>query len=246
MRYEGTVMGMPVAMEIVDGAGRPADFEAVMAYFTHVDRVFSTYKPDSEISRLNRGEMARAQCCGEVRNALELCEKTTLETKGYFDMRQGDKLDPSGLVKGLAISEAARLLRRRGMRNFYVEIGGDIEVSGHDAGGEKWRVGIRNPFDTACVAKIVALEDRGIATSGTYARGGHIYDPVNQRPAAEIASIRVIGPDVYEADRFATAACAMGRKGIYFIELLPGFDAFMVTNRRVTYATSGFEQYVSE
>lgn len=175
---------------------------------------------------------------------LALCEATRLETRGYFDIRHDDQLDPSGLVKGWAILEAAEMLRARGRRDFFIDAGGDIQVAGLKA-GHPWRVGIRNPFKRHEHVKVLALSDRGVATSGTAIRGQHIYNPFHpQRPIEDIVSLTVIGPNVYEADRFATAAFAMGRPGIRFIEDLPGFEGYLIdAQARATY-TSGFERYV--
>lgn len=93
--------------------------------------------------------------------------------------------------------------------------------------------------------KVLALTQQGIATSGTAARGQHIYDPYHRsRPLTDIASITVIGPNIYEADRFATAAFAMGRKGIQFIERLTGFEGYMIDADGCATFTSGFERYV--
>ena len=93
--------------------------------------------------------------------------------------------------------------------------------------------------------KVLAVTDKGIATSGTAIRGQHIYDPHHpDTPLQDIVSLTVIGPNVYEADRFATAAFAMGKRGIYFIERLPGFEGYMIdASARATF-TSGFERYV--
>jgi thiamine biosynthesis lipoprotein len=85
----------------------------------------------------------------------------------------------------------------------------------------------------------------GIATSGTYRRGQHIYDPHNTgAPLAEIVSISVIGPNVYEADRFATAAFAMGGQGINFIENLKGFEGYMINKDGIAIQTGGFVRYL--
>jgi thiamine biosynthesis lipoprotein len=63
-------------------------------------------------------------------------------------------------------------------------------------------------------------------------------------PLQDIVSLTVIGPNVYEADRFATAAFAMGKRGIYFIEQLPGFEGYMIDAAARATFTSGFERYV--
>jgi len=244
MKQTRLLMGMPIAVEVVDpGVGR-ADLDAVFAYFAAVDDRFSTYKASSEISRLNRGELDEGRLSADMKTILALSEQTRRETRGYFDIRRDGVRDPSGIVKGWAIRNAARILRDAGFRDFYVDAGGDAQVCGTKDGGP-WRVGIRNPFNREEHVKVLAITDRGVATSGTAIRGQHIYDP--HRPGApllEVASITVIGPDVYEADRFATAAFAMGRDGIRFIEGLAGFEGYMIDARATATYTGGFERYV--
>jgi thiamine biosynthesis lipoprotein len=111
--------------------------------------------------------------------------------------------------------------------------------------GQPCRVGIRNPFNTQEIVKVLSLRDCGVATSGTSIRGQHIYDPHHpDRAITEIVSLTVIGPDVYEADRFATAAFAMGKEGIYFIEQLDGFEGYMIDQNKQATFTSGFERFV--
>src|SRR5581483_3133547 len=102
---------------------------------------------------------------------------------------------------------------RHGIQNFYVEAGGDIQVKGRARPGQPWRIGIRNPFDRYQNIKVVELTDQAIATSGTAIRGQHIYNPHGATDPA-VVSLTVIGPTIYDADRFATAAFAMGRAGI--------------------------------
>ena len=244
MKQLQLLMGMPITVEVVDPDVTEADIEKVFTYFRAVDATFSTYKEQIEISRINRGELGEEKYSDDMRTILILSEQTRQETQGYFDIRHNGTIDPSGIVKGWAILRAAQMLKEAGFTNFYVDAGGDIQVSGKKA-GNLWRIGIRNPFNRKEVVKVLAVTDKGIATSGTAIRGQHIYDPHN--PAAllqDIVSLTVIGPNVYEADRFATAAFAMGRRGIYFIEQLPGFEAYMIdASARATF-TSGFERYV--
>ena len=97
----------------------------------------------------------------------------------------------------------------------------------------------------AQIVKTIVPGDRGVATSGTYVRGQHVYDPhaPGQR-LDEVVSLTVIGPDIYEADCFATAAFAMGRAGILFIEQLDGFEGYMIDKYGQATLTSGFEGYV--
>lgn len=244
MKETRLLMGMPITIEVVDPPVTPDDLEQIFVYFGSVDKTFSTYKTSSEISKLNRGEITEDQCSDQVKTILALSEQTKRDTHGYFDIRQNGRYDPSGIVKGWAIQRAAELLKERGFHHFYIDAGGDIQVSG-TKDNRLWRIGIRNPFNRTEHVKVLALTDHGVATSGTAIRGQHIYDPYQPGlPLLEIVSITVIGPNVYEADRFATAAFAMGRKGIQFIEALPGCEGYMIdAHARATY-TSGFERYV--
>ena len=106
-------------------------------------------------------------------------------------------------------------------------------------------MGIRNPFNMAEIIKVLRVCNEGVATSGTYIRGLHIYNPKSQGElVTDIVSLTVIGPNIYEADRFATAAFAMGREGILFIERLRGFEGYMIDDTGEATLTSGFEEYV--
>jgi thiamine biosynthesis lipoprotein len=244
MKQTRLLMGMPITVAIEDPQATAGIFDQIYAYFAYVDETYSTYKPTSEVSRINAG-LPRADWSAEMNHVLALCEQTKAETKGYFNVWRHGRLDPSGLVKGWAIDRAAAVLRELGFRNFYVEAGGDIQVSGHNAEDQPWRVGIRSPFDREHVVKVVATTTEGVATSGTYIRGQHIYNPLQDDAGIrDVASLTVIGPNIYEADRFATAAFAMGLDGIQFIESLAGLEGYQIDqNRQATY-TTGFERYV--
>jgi thiamine biosynthesis lipoprotein len=238
-------MGMPVTLEVVGGMAPEAVFEAVFGYFEYIDATFSTYKEHSEISRINRRELALERASADMRTIFALAEQTRQETYGYFDIARGGRYDPSGIVKGWAIDRAADILRDREFGNFYVDAGGDIQVAGNNAEGQDWRVGIRNPFNLREIVKVLAVTDCGVATSGTSIRGQHIYNPNDPgQSIAEIVSLTVIGPDIYEADRFATAAFAMGRAGIMFVEQLDGFEGYLIDARGQATYTSGFARYI--
>lgn len=245
MRITRLLMGMPITIDVTGSDDDRATMAAAFAYFEAVDRRFSTYRDDSEISAINQGRLGAANYSAEMREVLALCEQTRRETFGYFDIRTAaGTLDPSGIVKGWAIRNAAALIERSGSSDFYVDAGGDIQSSGHNGEGKTWRVGIRNPFDQAEIIKVIEPRGKGVATSGTYARGQHIYDPhARGTSIEEIVSLTVIGSDVLEADRFATAAFAMGRDGIAFVEQTPGLDGYLVDRAGQATFTSGFESY---
>jgi thiamine biosynthesis lipoprotein len=244
MKQTRLIMGMPITIEVVDPMVTQDDLDSVFAYFVSIDETFSTYKDTSEITKINRGELLPAQYSTDMRRIFSLSAQTKKETHGYFDIQHEGFYDPSGIVKGWAILNAAEMLTAEGFKNFYVDAGGDIQVAGHKD-GNPWRVGIRNPFNRSENVKVLALTKQGVATSGTAIRGQHIYNPHQPAtPLQEIVSMTVIGPDIYEADRFATAAFAMGKDGIQFIAKLAGFEGYMIdADARATF-TSGFERYV--
>lgn len=245
MKETRLLMGMPITVEVIDATARAEDINDVFAFFEYVDDTFSTYKEDSEISRINQRRLSLAEASEPVRAIFALAEETRRDTNGFFDIYRHERYDPSGLVKGWAIYNAAALLGLRGFLNYYVDAGGDIQAAGWNAQGQPWRVGIRNPFNLREVVKVLAVSDCGVATSGTYVRGQHIYDPTSDAGLeTDVVSLTVIGPDVYEADRFATAAFAMGEKGIFFLEGLRGLEAYQINKAGVATFTSGFERYV--
>jgi thiamine biosynthesis lipoprotein len=248
MKETRILMGMTITVEILDASAHADSMGKVFDYFTSVDERFSTYKEGSEISRINRGEIDIADASEDMRTVLALCDATKKLTNGYFDIvTPKGTLDPSGLVKGWAILHAAKMLEKEGYEHFSVDAGGDIQVHGKNAENEDWRIGIRNPFRPEEIVKVVRLpENAGMATSGTYVRGQHIYNPYAPEAAlTDIVSITVVAPNVYEADRFATAAFAMGREGIRFIESLPGFEGYAIDAGGIATMTSGFERYTA-
>jgi FAD:protein FMN transferase len=243
MKKQAVIMGMPVTIDVSDKNATDEDINEVFAYFHYIDNTFSTFKKDSEISQINRGEIKEKDFSGEVKKIFRLSENTKTETYGYFDISLNGKIDPSGIVKGYAISGGAKILIKKGFHNFFVEIAGDIQANGKNSKNNKWSLGIQNPFNTKEIIKVVYLSDKGIASSGNYQRGEHIYNPISKKSAKEVAGITVIANDIFDADRFATAAFAMGKNGINFLESLKNVEGYMVTKAKMAIMTSGFEKY---
>lgn len=238
-------MGMPITVEIIADPEPERLINEVFDYFQYVDDKFSTYKEDSEISRINNHDLRLENSSDDMRTVFDLAEQTRLATYGYFNIEHEGFYDPSGLVKGWAIFNASMILSRNGLENYYVDAGGDVQVAGKNRQGQNWRVGIRNPFEPEQIVKVLSVNNCGVATSGTYVRGQHIYNPKSEdEPITDILSLTVIGPNIYEADRFATAAFAMGVEGINFIEGLQGFEGYLIDKDKRATFTTGFEGYV--
>ncbi len=256
MRRTELIMGMPVTVVIPDreqldrerGGWFPTldvAAEAVFESFHAVDERFSPFKESSETSRIDRGELAPAEASDEMKEVLRLAEDTRQRTNGYFDVHFNGRFDPSGLVKGWAIWKAAQLLDEDGFVSFCIEAGGDIEVRGANDEGRPWEVGIRSPFEPSLLIRKLHLHSCGIATSGTYIRGDHIWNPLTGAAANGAISLTVVGPNVFEADRFATAAFAMGEQGIRFLAGVPDLEGYMVDSRGTATFTPGFARYLA-
>ncbi|MDJ0385570.1 FAD:protein FMN transferase [Streptomyces sp. G-G2] len=201
--------------------------EAV-AWLHHVDRVFSTYRPDSAISRIADGSMHRADAPAEVERVLELCERAESATRGCFSARAGRRLDPSGLVKGWATEQAYAILRAAGAPRSAVNGGGDIRLGGEPEPGRPWRVGIADPRRPGRLLTTVQGRDFAVATSGGAERGAHILDPRTGRPAHRLLAATVTGPDLTWADTWATAAVVLGPDAHDWIGSRPGYQLLTV------------------
>jgi thiamine biosynthesis lipoprotein len=235
------IMGMPIGIDLA--GGDDIDVEPAFAWLREVDAAFSTYRDDSEISRLDRGEMTLADCRPEVDEVLGRCLALERETRGFFSARPAGRLDPSGFVKGWAIDGAAERLTAAGARRFCINAGGDVVVRGRPAPDRPWRVGVRHPVEHDRLAAVLAVEDRAVATSGEYERGAHILDPHTGAPPSGLLSVTIVGPDLATADAYATAAFAMGADGPAWTATLPGYDAMCVTSDRRVLSTPGFARH---
>lgn len=248
------IMGMPIIVEVRDPEADPAGLERVFEWFRFVDATFSTYKQDSEISRLNRGELPLAGVHPEVRAVLDRCEELREETQGYFDMhapfRFGIRplttnsdtraVDPSGYVKGWSVDYAAQILELAGAHSYCIYAGGDIRVHGNPAPESHWRIGIQHPVITDQVAAVVCGTNFSIATSGTYERGAHIVDPLSGRIPAGVLSVTIVGPELGTVDAYATAAFAMGEAGPAWTACLEGYEAMTILADHTVLSTPGF------
>jgi FAD:protein FMN transferase len=234
-------MGMPIGIDVA--SPHAVAVEPAFDWLREVDAVFSTYREDSDISRLDRGELTLAACRPEVDEVLTRCLALERATRGYFSVRSAGRLDPSGLVKGWAVAGAAQRLAAAGAADFCINAGGDVVARGRRAPDRRWRVGIRHPEDLGRLAAVVAVEDLAVATSGEYERPGHILAPHTGRRPTGLLSVTIIGPDLATADAYATAAFAMGADGAAWTAGLSGYDAMCITSDRRVLSTPGFARH---
>jgi thiamine biosynthesis lipoprotein len=242
MKETRHIMGMPVTLIAADVSIHPDAFKKTFDFFSQIDQTYSPYIITSDVSKINNGLLQPSEYSKELQEILALAKITKKQTQGYFDVWHDNVFDPSGIVKGWAIGKAAKILGTY-TNDYYVEAGGDIQVSGNSSMGKPWNIGIRNPFERDQNISIISLKGYAVATSGTAIRGQHIYNPHNNMPIQDVVSVSVIGPKIVDADRYATAAFAMGGKGASFIESLKGFEAYIVTKDKLAIRTSGWYIY---
>ncbi|MET7855172.1 FAD:protein FMN transferase [Streptomyces avermitilis] len=236
LRHAEEVMGTVVSFDVRGGdpeAVRSALEEAV-AGLHRVDEVFSTYREQSQISRLARGELTVEECDPEVAEVLALGAEAERVSEGWFSTRYEGRLDPTGIVKGWAVERAARHLAAAGASGVSVNGGGDVQLYGVPGPHRPWRVGVSDPLRPGALAAVVSaagVPELAVATSGTAERGAHIVDPRTGRSAiTDLVAVTVVGPRLTWADSWATAAFAMGsREALTWLESLPDVEALLIT-----------------
>ena len=241
VRHVEHVMGMPISVALRgrhadDDRGRAA-WAATLAVLRDADRVFSTYRHDSVISRLGRGELQLTDCPPEVAEVLAIGEAARRASGGAFAVNRGGVLDPSGVVKGWAAERAAAHLAALPDTDFCLSAGGDIVGRTLDPAGPLWRIGIEDPHDVSRIIGVVPLHTGAVATSGASRRGAHIVDARTGRPAAGLASVTVVGDFLTAVDVDATTAFALGADGERWLATR-GHRAVLVV--RADGSTAGF------
>lgn len=250
MRRVENMMGTTVSIDVEPPYVAGATLDDVFEQLHDIDARFSPYKPDSEISRLMRGQLREEEASLDVRHVLAACDHLAIVTDGAFDARRhrpDGRLDPSGFVKGWAIEEAAWLIDSAGGRNYWINAGGDIVARGMAAPGRPWRVGIRHPDHPDRVAAVLAVTDRAVATSGAYERGEHIKDGRTGIAPAGLRSVTVVGPGLAFTDAYATALYAMGLDGMGWLTGHPDrapYAAYAITDDGRAVWTEGMDRYL--
>lgn len=236
-RYVEHVMGMPISLAL---RGRHADdvrgrdaWAAAMAVLRHADATFSTYRDDSFVSRLGRGEIDLADCPPEVAEVLALGEEARQQSSGAFDVRRVGPdgrvvLDPSGVVKGWAAERAAAPLRYLPDTDFCLSAGGDLVCRTLDPTAAPWRIGIEHPMDPQWIVAVVPVATGAVATSGTAHRGAHLVDARTGRPPLGVASVTAVASSLTWADIDATAAYAQGPDAAAWLGTRPGRTGLVV------------------
>jgi len=231
------VMGFPVSLAVRgrhadDGPGRRA-WQDVLDSLARADAVFSTYRAESWVSRLDRGEVDLVDCPPEVAEVLALGDAAADASGGAFSVYRprgdgGLGLDPSGVVKGWALERAAGALRALPETDFCLSGGGDLLCRTLDPAAAPWRIGIEDPHHPDRLLARVPVATGAVATSGTAHRGAHLVDARTGRAPAAVAQVTVVAPTLTWADVDATAAYALGPEAATWLSIRPGTTGLVV------------------
>ncbi|MFD8070577.1 FAD:protein FMN transferase [Streptomyces parvulus] len=233
--------------------GEPAAVRAALdeavAQLRRADEVFSTYREDSQVSRLARDEVAVGECAPELAEVLGLAAEAERVSEGWFSTRYRGRLDPTGIVKGWAVERAARRIAAAGATGVSLNGGGDVQLLGTPGSGRPWRVGVSDPLRPGGLAAVVSAAgaaELAVATSGSAERGAHVVDPRTGRSAVtDLLSVTVVAPRLTWADCWATAAFAMGsREGLRWLESLPGVEGLLITAGDEVRCTGGLAAWL--
>jgi thiamine biosynthesis lipoprotein len=211
----GTVFTITVFDDEVDHGA----VDAAFSWLRYVEATFSTFRDDSEISQIGRGELGPDDASSDVRHVLARCEELEEASEGRFSIRPGrvggPGLDPAGFVKGWSVDEAAMSLQIDGVTRFMIDAGGDVQCLGTPPDGDRWRVGVRHPQEPDKVGAVLRIREGAVATSGTYFRGEHIWGG---------------GPSLGIADALATAIYGDRASSLAWMSRFPDYGVMLMTS----------------
>lgn len=228
--------------------------QEIEAELMKVDGEFSMFNPQSTVARINSGDstVERSEMFNEI---YQLAQTVSKETDGAFDitvaplvnawgfgfkheqlptpeqvdslLQLRNQMDFSAIAKGFGCDVVARLLESHGIHNYMVEIGGEVVVSGKNAKGDDWHIGITKPTEDSLnvegeMQTVLSITDHAMATSGNYRnfyyQGGrkyaHTIDPRTGYPVQHsLLSATVLAENCATADAYATSFMVLGVEG---------------------------------
>jgi thiamine biosynthesis lipoprotein len=225
MRKVELIMGMPITLDIPDCNDNDV-FDAVFNRLREIDRQYSPYKKDSELTRYQNGELKEKEISAEFKNIIKACQEAERITDGYFSAYFNGKFDPTGYVKGWAGAEAGKVIEKAGYKTYCIGAGGDILARSNS--DKVWSIGIQDPKNKSSIIESIADKNVAVATSGNYERGKHIINPKTGKYAGKLLSVSVIGPDIITADVLATAIFARESDASSFSKLMVNYKALLI------------------
>ena len=243
MRHVEQAMGTVFSFDVraADTARRSTDaLGEATAWLHRVDDVFSTYRPDSAVSRLRRGEVtaARAAAGGGGRPAAVRGGRSAHRRLVHLAAGRSARPHRAGQRVGRGAGGGPAL--DAGATGSCVNGGGDVQLRGEAAPGEPWRVGVADPRRSGELLTVVTGHDLAIATSGITERGAHITDPRDGSRPTHLLSATVTGPHLTWADAYATAAVVLGPAAGEWVAGVDGYELLSVPADGAPWCSAAF------
>lgn len=230
--WVGQMMGQAVSLHLRGEQVRAAEVaqrvEEVFDELRAVEALFHPRRPDSELSRLNRGEIALAECDTRVREVAMLCDAASYRSQGYFDAHLPDQSgarrhNPVTLVRGWALDRAVNRLVDLADLDLCLNAGGDLIVHAGTGENPVWRVGVGNPDDPTELLAVLPL------TGGAMTR---VSGPKS-------GTATVVGPSLLWATVYASAAVARAEGAAEWLDTVDGYEGIVVDQDGVVHTTAG-------
>ena len=224
--FGGEIYGTTYSIKIAENKSYSFLNTDIMDELNRIDYVFSTYKPTSEISLIN--DDPNRIWSDEFRNLFNLSNEISNLSEGAFSPNDANGFDFSAIGKGYAIDKIAELMEKNGVKNYFIEIGGEIRAKGLKFSDE-WIFGIEKPTNNQKSPYIrfnVPSEGISIATSGEYREPNHIWG----RGPRDLMSVTVATSDAASADAWATALYVLGKEKGLDVAEKNNLEVFFITN----------------
>ena len=244
LRRVEQIMGMPIVVDVRDDdadadAARRASSTGSAAVDATLQHLQGRQRDQPHQPRRARARATRIPTCARSSTAARRCASRRAATSTCAP-RPPRLIDPSGLVKGWAVDRAAAHPRRGGHAQLRRQ---RRRRHASCAAARCPRLLARRdpaPARSRQLAAVVEANDLAIATSGAYARGDHVVDPHTRRPPSGVLSVTITGPELATADAYATAAFAMGERGVRWTARLAGYEAMTILADGRVLSTPGF------
>lgn len=171
-------------------------------------------------------------------------KKVSITPAGYIKKDNPNiKLDASAIAKGFGSDVVAQVLRKNGINDFMVEVGGEVVCNGVNAQGKVWSIGINKPIEDSTmqtfeIQRIVQLDGKALATSGNYlqyyykngTKYAHTIDPCSGKPVNHtLLSSSILADNCMTADALATACMVIGvDSAMSLIKSLPNVEGYFI------------------
>ena len=224
--FGGEIYGTTYSIKIAENKSYSFLNTDIIDELNRIDYVFSTYKPTSEISLINKDP--KRAWSNEFRDLFNLSDEISNLSEGAFSPNDANGFDFSAIGKGYAIDRIAELLEKNGVNNYFIEIGGEIRAKGSKF-SDKWIFGIERPTNSKkspYLAFNVPSEGVSIATSGEYREPNHIWG----KGPRDLISVTVATSDAASADAWATALYVLGEEKGLDIAEKNNLEVFFITN----------------